>query len=265
VTKLAEFPSRDDGRGTDAVPTCVVRGPDGAYYVGELTGVPFAVGAANIYRVVPGQASEVVHPGFKTIIDMDFGPDGSLYVLQHATGAFFSGPGILIRVSPDGTRTTIIKETDGLIRPTSVLVDDDGTIYVTNKGLSVGAGEVLRIDPSAPPSSTSMRAAPSATAALSLRDMGSGDHLVSSIDIGFVHAFTGLDVAVERLFLTDPIVPPNPIRVAPVFALNYGDDADAEVSNGLDVAVSLFAPVDPCMIVSPIFSGLAEMPPSVNA
>src|SRR5262249_33990930 len=77
VSTLAEFPSRDDGRSTDAVPTCVARGPDGAYYVGELTGVPFAAGAANIYRVVPGQAPQIVHTGFKTIIDLDFGPDGS--------------------------------------------------------------------------------------------------------------------------------------------------------------------------------------------
>jgi hypothetical protein len=147
VTTLAEFPSRDDGRPTDAVPTCVVRGPDGAYYVGELTGVPFAAGAANIYRVVPGQAPEVVYTGFKTIIDIDFGPDGSLYVLQHATGPFLSGDGALIRVAPDGTRTTIASE--GLVRPTSVLVADDGAIYVSNRGTSVGDGEVIRIDPSA--------------------------------------------------------------------------------------------------------------------
>src|SRR5262249_26980712 len=107
VTTLAEFPSRDDGRPTDAVPTSVAPGPDGAYYVGELTGVPFAAGAANIYRVVPGEAPQVVYTGFKTIIDLDFGPDGSLYVLQHATGPFLSGNGSLIRVAPDGTRTTI--------------------------------------------------------------------------------------------------------------------------------------------------------------
>jgi hypothetical protein len=146
VTTLAQFPSRDDGRPTDAVPTTVVRGPDGAYYVGELTGVPFAAGSANIYRVVPGEAPQIVHTGFKTIIDLDFGPDGSLYVLQHATGpVFFSGAGALIRIAPDGSRTPI--DLPGLVlsRPTSVLVGDDGAIYVSNGGLSVGGGEVLRI------------------------------------------------------------------------------------------------------------------------
>ena len=35
----------------DTVPTSVVLGPDGAYYVGQLTGFPFPVGGANVYRV----------------------------------------------------------------------------------------------------------------------------------------------------------------------------------------------------------------------
>jgi hypothetical protein len=55
VNTMAVFPSRPQ-RTTDAVPTSVAVGPDGAYYVGELSGVPFAAGAANVYRVVPGQA-----------------------------------------------------------------------------------------------------------------------------------------------------------------------------------------------------------------
>jgi hypothetical protein len=149
VTTLAQFPSRDDGRFTDAVPTCVARGPDGAYYVGELTGLPFAAGAATLYRVVPGQAPEVVYTGFKTIIDIDFGPDGSLYVLQHASGPFLSGAGALTRIAPDGTRTPVAVEGLTLTRPSSVLVADDGAIYISNRGISVGTGEVICIPPSA--------------------------------------------------------------------------------------------------------------------
>ena len=82
--------------------------------------------------------------GFKTIIDLAFGPDGSLYVLQHATGAaFFTGPGQLTRVAPGGTGSVVVS---GLSRPTSVLIDEDGTIYISNRGTSIGTGEVLRID-----------------------------------------------------------------------------------------------------------------------
>jgi len=143
ISTLAVFPARP-GRSTDAVPTAVVVGPDGAYYVSELSGVPFADGAARVYRVVAGQAPEVYQAGFKTIIDLDFGRDGSLYVLQHATGAtFFSGPGQLIRVAPDGSRSVVVSD---LTRPTSVLVGEDGTIYISNRGISIGTGEVLRID-----------------------------------------------------------------------------------------------------------------------
>jgi hypothetical protein len=143
ISTLAVFPARP-GRSTDAVPTAVVVGPDGAYYVSELTGAPFAEGAARVYRVVPGQAPTVFLSGFKTIIDLAFGPDGSLYVLQHATGATgFGGPGQLIRVGPDGTRTVVVSD---LSRPTSVAVDDDGTIFISNRGTSIGTGEVLRVD-----------------------------------------------------------------------------------------------------------------------
>ena len=64
-------------------------------------------------------------------------------MLQFTTGlVFFAGPGELIRVAPDGTHTTVI---GGLQFPTSGVVADDGALYVTNRGITPGAGEVLRI------------------------------------------------------------------------------------------------------------------------
>jgi hypothetical protein len=124
ISTLAVFPSRAQGRSTDAVPTAVAVGSDGAYYVSELTGVPFGAGAANIYRVVPGQAPTVAWSGFTTVIDIAFGPDGSLYVLEHSTGpASFALSGRLVKAAPDGTRTTVIA---GLTRPGSVAVGPDG-------------------------------------------------------------------------------------------------------------------------------------------
>jgi hypothetical protein len=144
ISTVAVFPSRPV-RNTDSVPTAIVEGPDGAFYVSELTGAPFAAGAARIYRVEPGSPPQVYLQGFKTVIDLDFGPDGSLYVLQHATGpVFFGGPGEIIRVAPDGSRTTVL---GGLNRPTSLLVGPDGALFVTNFGIAIGTGEVLRLDP----------------------------------------------------------------------------------------------------------------------
>jgi len=147
----------------DAVPTSVVPGPDGAYYVSELTGVPFVDTRANVYRVVPGDEPQMFFiedaclTGFKMILDMAFDGEGNLYVLQHATGALQqTGPGVLIRVTPDkaqssicaqyqaGTRTTVLS---GLSRPTSVVIGPDGAIYVSNNGTSMGGGQVLRINP----------------------------------------------------------------------------------------------------------------------
>jgi len=143
ISTVATFPSRVNGRSTDAVPTAVAVGADGAYYVSELTGVPFAANAARIYRVVPGQAPAVYLTNFTTAIDLKFGPDGSLYVLEHSSGpSFFAGAGKITRITANGTRTTVVT---GLDRPTSMVIDNEGVIYVINHGISMGAGEVLKI------------------------------------------------------------------------------------------------------------------------
>jgi hypothetical protein len=145
ISTLAMFPSRPQ-RATDSVPTSVVRGPEGAYYVGELTGVPFPAGAANIYKVVPGQPPEVYLTGFQTIIDLAFAADGSLYVLEHATGLppVLSRPGALIRVDPQGGRSEIATGVP-LDRPAAIAFGPDGALYVSNHSTSAGIGEVLRI------------------------------------------------------------------------------------------------------------------------
>lgn len=139
---IAVFRSRP-GSPTDSVPTTVVPAPGGGYYVGELTGVPFADGSARIYRVVEGQPTTIAHDGLKTIIDLAVGTDGSLYVLQHATGpVFFAGPGQVVRIAPNGTRTVVLT---GLVRPTSLLAAPDGSLYVTNNAVGNGVGEVWRV------------------------------------------------------------------------------------------------------------------------
>jgi hypothetical protein len=143
ITTVATFPSRP-GRSTDSVPTAVVAGPDGAYYVGELTGGPFTPGLARVYRVIPGHAPEFYGPTFSFIIDLAWGPDGHLYVLQFASLPGNSGPGILYRLESDGTKTPVVTD---LIAPGGVEFGPDGALYISNKSVLAGAGEVLRFEP----------------------------------------------------------------------------------------------------------------------
>src|SRR5215203_584474 len=136
----------------DAVPTSVALGPDGSYYVGQLTGFPFPVGGANIYRVAAeGGTPAVYAENLTAVIDVAFGPDGSLYVLEIAKNgllAAFEGgdwTGALIRIAPDGTQTELAPGT--LFAPGGVAVGPDGALYVTNNSIFSGLGEVVRIEP----------------------------------------------------------------------------------------------------------------------
>jgi DNA-binding beta-propeller fold protein YncE len=181
ISLLAVFPSRSTVPPrptpggvalTDSVPTSVVVGPDGAYYVGEVTGIPVSGpkrDKSNVYRVEAGQDPE--HPtvfldghvtGFNAIIDMAFQGD-DLYIVQHWTMApdGTQRAGNLIRVACagrplvcDGLHPTIVL--GGLDGPTALAFAPDGALYITNHGASPAftsptsahtpLGEVLRID-----------------------------------------------------------------------------------------------------------------------
>ncbi|RZU49444.1 hypothetical protein EV385_1194 [Krasilnikovia cinnamomea] len=151
ISTLAVFPVRPTPGPGGAeipmhfVPTTVVRGPDGAYYVGQLTGFPFPVGGAKVWRVVPGAAPTVYASGFTNIIDIAFDRRGRLIVLEITKNGLLSGSpaGALTRVERNGTHTELASA--GLVTPTSVAVGADGSFYVSNKGTLVGVGEVLRI------------------------------------------------------------------------------------------------------------------------
>jgi hypothetical protein len=142
VSTLAVFPARPQ-RNTDSVPTSVVVGPDGAYYVGELSGNPFNVNVARIYRVVPGEPVQTYGPTFSFIIDLAWGPDGNLYVLQFASLPGNTGPGVFYRLESDGTKTPILTN---LIAPGGLVFGADGALYISNRSVFAGTGEVLRIE-----------------------------------------------------------------------------------------------------------------------
>ncbi len=157
ISNLAVFPNRRVPFGPpggtvnmQSVPTSVALGPDGALYVGQLTGFPFPLGGANVYRVpADGGTPEVVASGFTKIIDLAFGPDGSLYVLQVSAAGGpppQGGTGSLIRVAPNGTKTTVVAPGAGLVAPGGVAISNDGSIYVTNFSVQPGGvGAVVKV------------------------------------------------------------------------------------------------------------------------
>jgi hypothetical protein len=148
---MVEFPP---GSGNmipmQAVPTSVISGVDCDYHVGQLTGFPFPVGGANVFCVDTGQPPAVHEAGFTNILDIALGADGSLYVLEMAMNSLLSGDptGALVRVAPDGTRTTLA--TNGLFLPTGMTLGPDNALYVSNYGVFPGdgqpsGGQVVRI------------------------------------------------------------------------------------------------------------------------
>ncbi len=128
----------------DPVPTSVVRGPDGAFYVSQLTGFPFTPGVANIWRVVPGSAPTVYASGLTNVTDLAFARDGSLYAVEIASQGLLNGPiGSLVRIPPGGgsTHETVA---GGLFAPYGVALTKHAA-YVTTGAVLVGGGELIKI------------------------------------------------------------------------------------------------------------------------
>jgi hypothetical protein len=121
-----------------SVPSCVTVGPDGALYVGELTGYPFEPGTARIWRIVSGEKTSLYASGFTNITDLAF--DGkNLLVLEMAAKGLAGpqSPGALIRLAPNGKRSVLAGA--GLVAPTGLAVGN-GLIYISNYGIYPGTG-----------------------------------------------------------------------------------------------------------------------------
>ena len=131
----------------DSVPVSIALGPDGALYVGELTGFPFPVGGANVYRFVPGQQPTVYATGFTNIIDLDFGRDGSLYVAEIFHFGALSGnrAGGVLRVPPGGGTPQLL--TTAVEAPGGLAVARDGSLYVDTCADCANTGGVVKIVP----------------------------------------------------------------------------------------------------------------------
>ena len=133
-----------------AVPTSIAIGPDGWYYVGELKGFPAPTDESRIWRIAPwaswadcGDSTDcqvVFNGGFTSIIDLAFGPDGLLYVVELDEASWFAGE------LPGGPTTGTINACDidllvcievesDLVLPSAITFGKDGTLWSTEFAL----------------------------------------------------------------------------------------------------------------------------------
>jgi hypothetical protein len=139
---------------SDAVPTCIDRGPDGAFYVGELTGAGNAPGSSVVWRVLPGQQPTEWASGLTAVTGCGFGSDGQFYATEFSTlGLIDAAPGTgdVVLVPAHSTSPTVIAS--GLSFPGGFAAAADGSLYVSNWSIAPAdsgggpTGEVLRIVP----------------------------------------------------------------------------------------------------------------------
>jgi len=139
-----------------AVSTSVAIGSDGAYYVGELKGFPAPRRESRVWRIEPGTlhadcgsspACSVFADGFTSIVDLAFGPDGTLYVveLDEASWAIDLGlPGLGGTVNACSS-SGCSQVATGLPLPMAAAVDRRGTVYAAINALVPGAAEVIAL------------------------------------------------------------------------------------------------------------------------
>jgi hypothetical protein len=130
-----------------AVPTSVVIGPDHQYYVSQLTGFPFPVGGANIFKVDPRSGAQTVFAsGFTNLMDLAFGRDGTLYALEidHNSLLAPGDEGALYAINRRGDKRQIELPAGTLPMPGGIAVGKDG-LYVTINSGSPGGGKVVHI------------------------------------------------------------------------------------------------------------------------
>lgn len=133
--------------GTDCyvqpVPTSVDIGPDGAYYVGELTGFPAIPGWSRIWRIEGGarnvtcpsaDCTEVIS-GMTSIVDVEFGPDGLLYVVEFDAAGWFAatvlgtGVGGSVKACDVDTGSCDVVA-DNLVLPGAITFDKWGGLWL---------------------------------------------------------------------------------------------------------------------------------------
>jgi len=133
--------------GPEPVPTAVAVGPDGDYYVGELTGFPATPGLSRVWRIAagsrhvlcPSTACTLAASGFTSIMGLAFGTDGTLYVVEfdeaswlgvQNNGFAMTQAGGTVDACDIGTGACSVLAGQ-LSLPTAITVDRNGAVWIT--------------------------------------------------------------------------------------------------------------------------------------
>jgi hypothetical protein len=144
VTRLADLSQGHP------VPASIALAPDGGLYIGTLTAVPFANGAAKVMHVAMDGTVTDFWTGLTTVTGLAVGADGSLYALEMSTGNLdgppflMPGSGKIVKMTGETTSEDVAT---GLMFPIDLQIGADGAFYYTSPALGANGGEgaIMRI------------------------------------------------------------------------------------------------------------------------
>ncbi|MGA9291323.1 MAG: ScyD/ScyE family protein [Ignavibacteriaceae bacterium] len=142
---FAKFPNIPNNTGiggpfSEVVPTGIVF-KDNNFYIGSLTGFPFADSASTLYQVDLSGSVSNYKTGLTTIVDVTTDPDNYLVLLQHAAfqvpPPFVPNSGAVLRLE-NGNVDTLVS---GLNRPTSIRFKSKDEFFVS----TLTDGKIFRV------------------------------------------------------------------------------------------------------------------------
>jgi hypothetical protein len=117
--------------------------------VSQLTGFPFPVGGARVFRIDPRTGVVKTYArGFTNAMDLAFGADGTLYVLEIDSDSLLGGStdgGVWAVPRGGGTPQRIVLPAGTLTEPGGLAVGGRRTLFISNHGREAGEGEVLEV------------------------------------------------------------------------------------------------------------------------
>jgi hypothetical protein len=143
----------------EPVPASNAIGPNGDYYVGELKGFPAPIGESRVWRIAknsrnvtcPSRNCTAVLDGFTSILDLEFGPDGRLYISQIDDASWLAmefGVGVGGSVHAcDLTTGDCEVIVSGIPMLTAITFRKDGSLWGTVNALIPGLADVVQLAP----------------------------------------------------------------------------------------------------------------------